>query len=62
MAFGIEPVAGNASLYRERSFAFPEIEDRQEKAPCRLQIPGANGDVIEFHVKAPFTVETRAFT
>ena len=53
MAFGIEPVAGNA-VDGERSLAFLEIEDLQEEAPCRLQVPGSNGDVIEFHVKAPF--------
>src|SRR5229473_7471986 len=54
MAFRIEPVAGNAALYGERSLAFLEIEDRQEEVPCGLQIACANGDVIEFHVKAPF--------
>src|SRR5882724_13573235 len=62
MAFRIEPVAGNAALYGERSLAFLEIEDRQEEVPCGLQIAGANGDVIEFHVKAPFPTEVRAFT
>src|SRR6202795_4979157 len=49
MAVGIEPVTGNA-LDGERSLAFLEIEDLQEEAPCRLQVPGSNGDVIEFHV------------
>src|SRR5216684_3142583 len=54
MAFRIEPVAGNAALYGERSLAFREIEDFQEEVPCGRQIAGANGDVVEFHVKAPF--------
>jgi hypothetical protein len=54
MGFRVEPVAGNAALYRERSLAFPEIKDFQEEVPCGLQIAGANGDVVEVHVKAPF--------
>jgi len=53
MTLGVEPVAGNA-LHGERPLALFQIEHLQEEAPCRLQIPGANGDVIEFHVNAPF--------
>jgi hypothetical protein len=61
MAPGIKPVAGNA-LDGEGPLAFFQIEDRQEEAPCGLQIPSADGDVIEVHVMAPFARETRAFT
>src|SRR5258707_11774114 len=46
MPFRIKPVAGNAALDGERSLAFFEIEDRQEEAARRRQIPGPNGDVI----------------
>ena len=57
----VEPVAGNAAD-GARSLAFFQIEDRQEEAPRGFQIPGADGDVIELHVNAPFASEARAFT
>ena len=53
MALRIEPVARNA-LDSERSLPLFQIEDGQEEAPCRLQILGADGDVIEVHVKGSF--------
>lgn len=40
-------------MYGEWSFPFLQIEDREEKASRRLQIPRADGDVIEFHVPGP---------
>src|SRR6266853_2129743 len=58
-ALGIEPMAGNAA-YGERSLPFFQIEDGEEETQCRLQIPRADGDVIEVHVIAPFATETRA--
>src|SRR5882757_7521024 len=56
-ALGIEPMSGNAAD-GERSLSFFQTEDRQEEAPCRLQIAGANGDVVDVHLMAPF-LETR---
>src|SRR5882724_9925389 len=62
-ALGIEPVSGNAADC-DRPLPFLHPEDSQEEAPSRLQIAGANGDVVEVHVMLPFAFATtlRAFT
>jgi hypothetical protein len=61
MARRVEPVPGDVAD-GARSFAFFQIEDREEEAPRSFQISGADGDVIEVHVSAPFAMEIRAFT
>jgi hypothetical protein len=61
MARRVEPVPGDPAD-GVGSLAILKIEDGQEEAARGFQISGADGDVIEVHVSAPFALEARAFT